>query len=147
MRETTSKVNFDKVISKSLFPAGWLQFAHPRILNRDSLFNWILSQAENNNLDHKIHLYPRNIFEYRSDGSKVITEVLAIDGAFEYKKMIMDFFRKIKWDGYYDDIMFTPFQIDNDINKEDQIENLDNHNGFCSKVASEVITIKNPGYV
>ena len=147
MKETTSKVNFDKVLSKSLFPAGWLKFAHPRILNRDSLYNWILSKTESTSLENKIHMYPRNIFEYRGDGTKVITEVLAIDGAFEHKKQIMEFFCALKWDGYYEDVVFMPFQKDESVTKDDQIESLDSHNDYCSKIASEVITVKQPGHI
>ena len=47
-------------------------------------------------MDNKLHLYPRNMFEYRDDKTKTITEVLAIDGAFEDKSTIMEFLSSIK---------------------------------------------------
>ena len=85
MKETTGRVKFDTVLSNSLFPTGWLKCAHPRILNRDNLFQWILNQRDDDTMDNKLHLYPRNMFEYRKDKTKTIAEVLAIDGAFENK--------------------------------------------------------------
>ena len=58
-----------------------------------------------------MHLYPRVMFEYRSDGSKALTEVLVIDGAFDAKKEIMPKLFNIKWDGYYSGIAFISFQV------------------------------------
>ena len=147
MKETTGQIKFDTVLSTSLFPAGWMKYAHPLILNRDTLFQWILNQLDDDSMDNKLRLYPRNMFEYRADKTKNITKVLAIDGAFEHKTAIMEFLSSIKWEGYYADIEFIPFQTNDDFIKQDQIEPMDNHNTFCASIASEFITVKNPGYV
>ena len=145
-KDTGIKVNFDGVVSTSLFPAGWLQCAHPRLLNRDSLFTWIVKQSDVD-MTTILHLYPRIMFEYRKDGSKALTEVLVIDGAYNNKKTIQKFLSNIKWSGYYNDIVFIPFQANDDNEKQKQIESIDSHNEFCSKITSEVITIKRPDYV
>ena len=145
-KDTDIKINFDAVLSQSLFPAGWLKMAHPRILNRDSLFQWINSK-NNNDMTHKLHLYPRIMFEYKADGSKALTEVLVIDGAFDSKKDIMDFLLNIKWEGYYSNVSFIPFHVDQKYTKDYQIECIDAHNEFCSNISSEIITIKRPDTV
>ena len=144
--DTGIKVNFDCVVSQSLFPAGWLKCAHPRLLNRDSLFEWIVDQS-NTTMKSKIHLYPRIMFEYREDGSKALTEVLVIDGAYNQKKTIKTFLSSIKWSGFYSDIEFIPFQSNDDDDTTKQIQAIDSHNEFCSKITSMVITIKRPSYV
>ena len=143
MKETDIKINFDLVLSQSLFPAGWLKFAHPRLLNRDSLFNWILKNSQIN-LTHKIHLYPRVMFEYRDDDTKVLTEVLVIDGAYDHKQDILSALSNIKWNGYYSEVEFIPFQVNESFTKEMQIECIEAHNEYCATITSEVITIKRP---
>ena len=35
--QTTSRVSMDNIKSSRKFAAGWLQFAHPRFINRDNL--------------------------------------------------------------------------------------------------------------
>ena len=83
------------MLLQSLFPAGWLKFAHTRLLNRDSLFKWLVDRC-GSDLQHKMHLYPRVMFEYQDDGSKALTEVLVIGGAFDTKKTIMTALLNIK---------------------------------------------------
>ena len=146
MKETDIKINFDTVLSQSLFSAGWLKMAHPRLLNRDSIFNWIVDKC-GTELRHKMHLYPRVMFEYRSDGSKALTEVLVIDGAFDAKKEIMPKLFNIKWDGYYSGIAFIPFQVNETYTKEIQISSIDEHNVFCSTLTSEIITVHRPNTI
>ena len=145
-KDTDIKINFDAVLSQSLFPAGWLKMAHPRLLNRDSLFQWIIAKSDTDMI-HKLHLYPRIMFEYRDDGSKALTEVLVLDGAFDSKKKILDFLLNIQWEGYYSDISFTPFRVDTQFTKEYQITSIDEHNEFCSGLSSEILTIKRPDTV
>ena len=43
-----------------------------------------------------MHLYPHVMFEYQYDGSKALTEVLVIGGAFDTKKTIMTALLNIK---------------------------------------------------
>ena len=59
----------------------------------------------------------------------------------------MEFFCTLKWDGYFEDVVFMPFQKDESVTKDDQIESLDSHNDYCSNIASEVITVKQPGHI
>ena len=146
-QDTGIKVNFDSVVSKSLFPAGWLKFAHPRLINRDSLFHWMIQQSNDKQMKSKLHLYPRVMFEYRQDGTKALTEVLVIDGAYDHKKTVKNFLLNMKWNGYYSNVEFIPFQATDENDKQNQIDAIDSHNEYCSKLTSEIITIKRPDYV
>ena len=146
MKKTDIKINFDMVLSQSLFLAGWLKFAHPRLLNQDSLFQWLTDRC-GHELNHKMYLYPRVMFEYRDDGTKALTEVLVIDGAFDAKQKIMTALLNIKWNGYYSDIAFIPFQVNDEFPKEKQIECIDAHNEYCSTLTSEIITIRRPNTI
>lgn len=87
------------------------------------------------------------MFEYKDDGPKVLTEVLVIDGAFDQKKDIMNFLNNIKWEGYYSEIAFIPFQVNDSLTKAKQIECIESHNEYCSTITSEIITIKRPDTV
>ena len=48
--QTTSRVSMDNIRSSRKFAAGWLQFAHPRFVNRDDLKKWMVDQANETNV-------------------------------------------------------------------------------------------------
>ena len=144
--ESGTKFSYDKIVSKSIFAAGYLQFAHPSWINRDELLQWMLKQTDDQSMAEKIHIYPRKFYDNTTENyTKTDTEIVVIDGSFDDKKDVLDFVYNIEWDDKYSTINFIPWQTSNDFTKSDQVDAIRNHNEYMSNLKSEVLKMKNPG--
>ena len=50
-------MNFDQIESASVSPAGWLQFAHPRFLNRDRMIEFMVNQHSDPDIAKLVNIY------------------------------------------------------------------------------------------
>ena len=145
--ESGTKHNYDRMVTKEVFAAGYLQFVHPKWINRDHLVKWILEQADIDDIGEKIHIYPRRFYNNDKINADTHTEIVVIDGALEHKKEIMNFLYGIEWSGKYQMINFIPWNTSKEFTKTDQIEAIRSHNSYMSTLTSEILKIKNPGTV
>ena len=146
--ETGTRFSYDKIVSRTIFSAGYLQYLHPKWINRDELLEWLLEQTDDEKMAEKIHIYPRKFWNNATDGTpRTDTEIVVIDGSFDNKKEVLEFLYNIEWNGKYSMVNFVPWHTSNEFTKEDQVEALRNHNEYMSTLTSEVLKIKNPGTI
>ena len=137
--QTTSRVSMDNIKSSRKFAAGWLQFAHPRFINRDNLKKWMVDQADESNVDGRFKLFARGIFESDADKSKrTLTTAIVIDGSLDNVEEFM------KWSGIYEGINFIPFQRDEYFTEKEHQTAIKQHNLYLRSLEMDVITIKQP---
>ena len=137
-------IDMDYIESEKLFACGWLCGIHPRLYNRNDLKSWMDSKDEENNVGHKIKLYPRTIFAVDDSGKKTITNGIIIDGALEAAKDIMSFLYSIKWDERYKNAQFVPFRTSNTFSKTDQRDAMEYHNNYLHSTYRKLVRISKP---
>ena len=146
--ETGTKFNYDRMVSKSIFAAGYLQFVHHKWINRDELLDWMLEQTDDEAMRDKIHIYPRRFYDNSTNEfNKTETEVVVIDGSLDHKKQVLDFLYNIEWSDKYELVNFIPWHTSADFSKTDQVEAIRDHNEYMSILESEILKIKHPDAV
>lgn len=51
--ESRTKFSHDRIVSKTIFAAEYLQFSHPSWINRDELLQWMLKQTDDQSMAEK----------------------------------------------------------------------------------------------
>ena len=146
--KTGSQISMDNIRSSRKFSAGWLQFAHPRFINRDDLKQWMVAQSENKNVGNWFKLFSRGIFESDAEkAKKTLTTAIVIDGSLDNVEEFMTFLYGIEWNSIYSGINFIPFQKDDHFTEKEHQIAIKQHNLYLRSLKMEVLTVKNPNKV
>ena len=105
-------VTFDSIASERTFSVGWICGLHEDHTDIDYLKDWIDSHNQKYFISSKFKLYPRRIYQnIAHTKERRITRAIAIDGGFDVRDDLIDFFYKLKWTGKYSACKFVQLKI------------------------------------
>ena len=135
-------INFDNIASEVIFKAGWFKGIHPHIFNRND-FKQFLTEGDND-LDSKIQIYPRKIWQNNSDNqSRTLTEAIVLDGDITQRERILTKMFQMQWTGPYKNVKFIPFKLTTSFTIDHQQRAMQMHNIYMQNIKNKLFKVNN----
>lgn len=134
-----SYTNFTTKQITNEFSAGWLHGISANYYNRDHIQEYIESKAPH--LANHVSVYAKEVFEYKSDHTKVLSYVVFIDGTIEKQHDLLEFLYTHKWKDQYNGVTFIAHNTSDVFTKEDRLAAIESHNRYLFTINRIMINV------